>query len=103
MSEAILIEIMQRFRRLEDKIEAADLFLASNIEDYENKIAKAEADHSSGEISYGTYCRRTIEPEADLNNLEGIRQDVGKFLDACRDDMNRMQDEIRSRQRSMAA
>lgn len=103
MTEAILIEIMQRFRRLEDKIEAADLFLASGIERYEKKIEKAEADYSSGRISFATYCRLTNEPEADLNNLNGIREDIEKFLDSCRDDMNRMQDEIRSRQRSMAA
>jgi len=95
MTEAILIEIAQRRRKLEEAIEAADLFLASFKEAAERKIERAEAAHSAGTISYGTYCERVNEPHADLLKLSEVREDIERCAEACRDDMNAMADWIR--------
>ena len=92
MDEAILIEIAQRFRRLED---AVDLFLASFKELAERRIERAEAAHAAQQISYATFCARVNEPRADLLKLEGVRGDVEKYLEACREDMVNMQEFIR--------
>ena len=103
VSEAVLIEIMQRFRRLEESIERADLFLASREERLRETIDALEAKHVSGKMSYNAWCRAQAQPESELTTLTEEREHLEKCLDTCRDDMNRMQDEIRSRQRSMAA
>lgn len=95
MDEAILIDIAKRRRALEDACEAADLFLISFKERCERIISKADAAHASGDITFGTYCNRVNEPEADLKKLEEVRGDIDKSLEACRDDMNRLMDEIR--------
>lgn len=94
MTEAILIEIAQRFRALEDLMERADLFLASQQEDYEKAINKAETDFEKHE-NYGRFCREANEPEADLMNLKEIRKKTDKALEACRDDMVLMSETIR--------
>ena len=96
VDEAILIEIATRFRKLEDVIERADLFLASQQEDYEKAIKKADADYDKHK-NFGRFCREANEPEADLRNLKEIRDDLDKARDACRDDMVTMQEEIRKR------
>lgn len=95
MTEAILIEIAQRFRKLEDAQEAADLFLASFKEMADRRIEKAESAHAAGTISCAAYCERVNEPHADLLKLEEVRGDIEKHTEACREDMNRMTDEIR--------
>lgn len=99
MSEAELIEIAQRFRKLEDHIEAADLFLASFKEHAEHKISKAESAYEAEEISFGEYCRRVNEPEADLLKLGEVRTDIERALEACREDMVRLSEEARKAQR----
>ncbi len=71
MDEAILIEIAQRFRKLEDGIEAADLQHARLIS--------------------GT----TYRSEREL--IQGMRDDIENALEACREDMVSMQEEIRKR------
>lgn len=95
MTEAELIEIAQRRRKLEDGIDAADLFLASFKEAAERRIERAEAAHGAGVISYSTFCERVNEPHADLLKLSEVREYIEKGLEACRDDMNRMAEEIR--------
>lgn len=99
MREAELIEIAQRFRKLEDHIEAADLFLASFVEVAERRISKAEAAHAANEISYAEYCRRVNEPEADLMKLGEVRSDIERATEACRQDMVRLSEEARKARR----
>lgn len=94
MDEGILIEIAQRFRSLADLMERADHFLASQQDDYEKAIDKAETDFKKHN-NYGRFCREANEPEADLMNLKEIREKTDKALEACRDDMVAMQEQIR--------
>ena len=96
MDEAILIEIAQRFRKLEDVYERADLFLASLEEDYKKALKKADSDYETHK-DYGRFCRAANEPEADLNNLIEVRDSIEKAFDACRDDMVTMQESIRGK------
>lgn len=98
MTEAILIEIAQRFRKLEDTVEDADLFLASNQADYEAAIKKADADYEKHN-NFGRFCREANEPEADLLKITDVRSDLEKTLEACRDDMTAMQEQIRGHNR----
>jgi hypothetical protein len=61
----------------------------------ERRIERAEAAHAAGTISYATYCERVNEPHADLLKLQEVCGDIEKSAEACRDDMNRMMEEIR--------
>ncbi len=95
MDEYQLIEIAKRFRVLEDRLEDADLFLASFAERCKKRIATAEADQVAGKLTYGAYCARVNEPAADLTNLTEVRGDIEKHLQSCRDDMTAMQEALR--------
>jgi DNA-binding transcriptional MerR regulator len=68
MSEYELIEIAKRFRALEDSLEEADIFLAAYAAFFEDGKTKL------------TEARAMIE----------------KNLEACRDDMNAMQEKLRA-------
>ncbi len=68
--EAVLIEIEQRFRRLEDLIEQADAYHAQCQENY-------------------------LRFTADKARLQELRDRVEAALEACRDDMTSMQERIR--------
>lgn len=95
MTEGILIEISHRFRKLEDHIEAADLFLASFKSAAERRIEKADAAHDANEITYADYCRRVNEPMADIEKLNQVRADIESALERCREDLVSMQEKIR--------
>lgn len=95
MTEAILIEIAKRFRKLEDAIEAADLHLVSKAERLRESLDALEARHSSGRISYNAWCERSNPLTASLDILKEDRAALAKSADSCRDDMNAMADEIR--------
>lgn len=87
MDEAILIEIAQRRRKLEDAIERADLNLAADHAECVRKIEAAEYDHGRNP-NYMIYCERVNEPMADKLALETLREDLEDATEACRDDMN---------------
>jgi hypothetical protein len=93
--EYALIEIAKRFRKLEDVIEEADLFLSARAESMKETIDSLEAKHAAGKISYNAWCRLTAQPNSELDNLRQVRVDVEKWIDICRDDMVNMQDELR--------
>ncbi len=95
MDEAILIDIVRRFRYMEAVIARADLFLKSNQEDYEKAIKKAEVDFDKHQ-NYGRFCREANEPEAELQNVMDVRDDLQEAVELCREDMESMQDKIRS-------
>jgi len=94
MTEAILIEIAQRFRRLEDIVEAADLFHAERVERAKEKVDQAEDDYKRHK-NYARLCRETGEAEMERHSIQTIRDDLEKALEACRDDMTAMQEQMR--------
>jgi hypothetical protein len=96
VSEAELIEIAQRRRKLEDAIGRADDYLKSNEADYRAAIKKADADYEKHK-NFARFCREGNEPEADLLGVVEARAALEKWSEACRDDMNRMADWIRGR------
>ena len=96
MDEAILIEIAERFRKLEDVYECADLFLASLEEDYKKALKKADSDYETHK-DYGRFCRAANQPEADLNNLIEVRDSIEKAFDASRDDLVTLHAAIRGK------
>ena len=97
MNEAILIEIAQRFRRLEDAVEAADILHVERIERAQDRIDKNDAAHSVGKITYEVFCERWILAQKERDDTKELRETLEKAVDACRDDMVTMQEEIRKR------
>lgn len=94
ISEAELIEMHSRMRRLESAIEDADLILASAAEVQRNRMKKAD-DQISNERTYESACRTISAAEAELDRLTQIRERVERGWEACFEDMNAMQDLIR--------
>ena len=94
MTESILIEIAQRFRRLEDAVEVADVFHAERIERLTARMVKADEDYKTHQ-NYQRFCRERSAAEDKHDSIEVARQDIEKALEACRDDLVEMQDAIR--------
>ena len=94
MTEGILIEIAQRFRRLEDIAEAADAYHAEREERAVQKMDKVEDSYKRHQ-SYDRYRREGTEASTEHDMIKNMRADLELALEACRDDMNRMMDEIR--------
>lgn len=97
MSEAILIEIERRFRQLEDALVHADNQLGRS-ENYHDRTSRNYCDTDS------MHARQMFEKHSNIAvELMDLREKLKRCSEACCDDINRMQDEIRSRQRSIAA
>lgn len=93
MDEAILIEIAARFRQLEDAVERADKTLKSSQE-YHEREARNNAPSES------TYGKRAFERHSNASvGIEDDRAALEQTVDACRSDMERMQNTIRSNRR----
>ncbi len=103
VSEAILIEIMQRFRRLENLSESASKHVKATEDRLNGEISRWHKDYGSRDTVSNYAMRELASLEKRTEAAEELRQDLESAAEACRDDINRMQDEIRSRQRSMAA
>lgn len=94
MTEAILIEVAQRFRRLEDIVEVADAYHAQREERAVKKLDKVEDDYQRHQ-NYDRYCREGNVASEERDTIKTVRVDLESALEACREDMNRMMDEIR--------
>lgn len=95
MTECILIEIAQRFRKMEDATEETDLHLIARQERLGERIDSLEAKHASGKITYDAWCRESAGPQKELDSIIEQRGNIEVCLDACRDDMVAMQEFIR--------
>ena len=94
MTEALLIEIATRFRRLEDIVETADAFYAARIERLTRKMERLYGDYIKHQ-NYARFCSETNEVKEARERIEVARQDIDRALESCRDDMVTMQDYIR--------
>lgn len=89
MTEAILIEIAQRRRKLEEAIERADCFLSSS-ERYHDREAR---NCSQGD---SLHAKQQFEKHSNASvDISDTRAALEHTAEACRDDMNAMQDYIR--------
>lgn len=99
ITEGDLIEIATRRRTLEDYCEAADLYLATTLADHQRDRHKAEGLlddlKKSRRGEYNATCEDIREHEAEEEHIEVTRDNIEKWLESCRDDMNRMADCIR--------
>lgn len=97
MTEGVLIEIAQRFRWMEDIVEAADVFHAERVERAKDRLDKAEDSYKKHK-NYNRFCRESAECETERDSIQTVRNDLEKALDACREDMVSMQETIRRRE-----
>src|SRR6185312_4910324 len=95
IDEGRLIEIAQRFRKLEDAHEALDLHLAAKSESLKDRMNDLEFKHAERKITYDKWCRCAAPIERERNELQEQRETAERALESCRDDMNFMQDELR--------
>ena len=95
MDEAILIEIAQRFRKLEDAVEAADILHVERIERAQERIDKNDYAHAAGKVTYQVFCVRGNLAAKERDDTNELRDALEKTLEACRDDMVSMQEAIR--------
>lgn len=95
MDEGLLIEIAKRFRKLEDANEETDIHLVAQQERLDERIYALEAKRATGKLSYDAWCRATAQPQKDLDAIIDARTNLELCIEGCRDDMNRMQTEIR--------
>lgn len=96
MTEGILIEISARFRRLEDIMETADAFHAERVQRAKGKLEQVEDDYKR-HLSYARFCREHNEAQTELDSIEGVRYDLEKALEVCREDLASMQECLRKR------
>ncbi len=94
MSEAILIEIAQRFRKLEDLVEKADLFHAARSEHFVMVEDRAE-DNYKRHKNYDRWCREANDAKKERDAIQDVREGLEKALELCREDMTNMQELIR--------
>ena len=97
MDEAILIEIAQRFRELEDAVEAADILHAERMERAQERIDRNDAAHVAKTITYQTFCVRGNLAAKERDDTQELRSALESALEACREDMVTMQEAIRGR------
>lgn len=96
MDEGILIEIAQRFRALEDLTEEADLYHVERMARAEETMQSSEdcgESHNDGGTCPG--CAEFMKAKCEFENIEKLRSDLDKALEACRDDMVAMSECIR--------
>ena len=96
MDEAILIEIAQRFRKLEDSVESTDSYLAAEMDRLEKRMESADEERKRGG-NYNEFNRKYGAAEERKDSISVARGDVEKALEACREDMVTMQEAIRGR------
>ena len=95
MDEAILIEIAERFRKLEDAVEAADILHTERIERAQERIDKNEAAYAAGKVTYQVFYVRGNLAGNERDDTQELRDALDKTLEACREDMVTMQEAIR--------
>ena len=79
MTEAILIEIAQRFRKLEDANEETDIYLVARQKRLGEIIDALEAKQAAGKITYDSRFRQTAGPQKELDAIIESRSN----LEAC--------------------
>jgi hypothetical protein len=94
LTEAMLIEITERFGQLEELIDEADVFLAEQVERATEAIAKAGLDYKKHN-HYGRFCRETGEHEETQTEINHVRDDIQMALKLCRVDLAAMLTQIR--------
>lgn len=94
MDEAILIEIAQRFRMMEELAEAADLFHAERLVRLDDAMTQCDACDEQ-HISGCSACQKWLEASNERDKVAKLRSDLENAMESCREDMVTMQEAIR--------
>ena len=95
VSEALLIEMEQRFRKLEVAVRNADERLGAQQSHIERQIEKADADLSI-EGKYESTCRIIFQHERTLDHMVEVRGALARAVEACREDLRTLLERERS-------
>ncbi len=96
ITEAELLEIEQRYRRLEAQIRRADGILAERERYFVERIARADADLHIPE-KYDSTCRIIHAHERERDRIVETRAALERAAELCREDLRTLVDRERGR------